>query len=99
MTLSKLFFTCLVGYALAGCGAGPTPRLMDLVGEDAFANSGLPPENDEWRQMAKIGLVVHSDASAQKVAPAILSGYLETLTRRTEEFLRQRCHFQEIVPV
>ena len=103
MALSKLLFTCLLSYTLAGCGAGPTPRLMNLVGEDAFAYRGLPPElspeNDEWMQVSNIGLVVHSDATGTNAAPPILSGYLETLGRRTEEFLKQRCSFGEILPV
>jgi hypothetical protein len=99
MILSKIFFTCLLGYILAGCGEGPTPRLMDLVGKDAFGHRGLPPKNDEWSQVPKIGLVVHSDARGQYAAPAIIAPYLETLTRRTEKFLRERCSFQEIVPV
>jgi hypothetical protein len=73
--------------------------MIDLVGEDAFAHRGRPPGNDEWRTQSTIGLVVHSDATGQNAGPAILSEYLETLTRRTEEFLRQRCAFQKIVTV
>ncbi|MEJ2230438.1 MAG: hypothetical protein P8X46_04565 [Nitrospirales bacterium] len=99
MTLLKIFFTCFVGSILAGCGAGPTPRLMDLVGEEAFTHGGLSPKNDEWRQVPKIVLVVHADATAKHAAPAIHPEYLETLTRRTEKFLRQRCSFQEILIV
>jgi len=94
MTLSSILVTCLLGYALAGCGAGPPPRMLNLVGEDAFSG---PSGNDEWWQMSNIGLVVHSDATAQNAAPAITPQYLETLSRRTEEFLRQRCSFQDIV--
>jgi len=93
MTLPKIGFMCLLGYILSGCGGGPPHRLIDLVGEDAMS----PLANDEWWQVSKIGLVVHSDATAQNAAPAIRSEYLETLTRRTEEFLRQRCSFHEIV--
>lgn len=99
MDLSKILFTCLLSYTLAGCGAGPTPRLIDLVGEEAFVDRELLPVNDEWMQMSSIGLVVHSDATGTNAAPPILSGYLETLARRTEEFLRQRCSFREILPV
>jgi hypothetical protein len=103
MALSKILFTCLLSYILAGCGVGPTPRLMNLVGEDAFAYRGLPPElspeNDEWMQVSNIGLVVHSDATGTNAAPPIVFRYLETLARRTEEFLRHRCSFQEILPV
>jgi len=97
MNLSTIVFTCLLSYLLAGCGTGPTPRLIELVGEDAFAHGELLPGNDEYWQVAKIGLVVYADATAQDAAPAITSEYLETLTRRTEKFLRQRCAFQEIV--
>ena len=99
MTLSKVLLTCLLGYSLAGCGTAPTPRLIDLVGEDAFADRGLPLENDEWRKVPKIGLVLHSDATAQNAAPTIHSKYLETLTRRTEEYLRQRCSFHEVLTI
>lgn len=99
MTLSKIWSTCLLGYVLAGCGAGPTPRLVDFVGEDALAQTELSSENDRWMQVSNIGLVVASDATAPNAAPAIISMYLGTLTRRTESFLRQRCSFQEIVPV
>lgn len=99
ITLSKVLFTCLLGYTLTGCVGGPPPRLMDLVGEEAFTHGGLSPKNDEWRQVPKIGLMVHADATAQHAAPAIHPEYLETLTRRTEKFLRQRCSFQEILTV
>ena len=92
-----------MGCTLAGCGAGPTPRLIDLVGEEAFAHRVTPskapefPGNDEWRHISKIGLVVHSDATGQNAAPAIISGHLETLARRTEKFLRERCSFLEVL--
>ena len=94
MTLSTILVTCLLGYALAGCGAGPPPRMLDLVGEDAFSE---PSGNDEWWQVSHIGLVVHSDVTAQNAAPAITAEYLETLSHRTEEFLKQRCSFHEIL--
>ena len=84
---------------LVGYGAGSTPRMNDLVGKDAFPSRGPLPEDHEWKSASTIGLMVHSDATAPNAAPAIMSGYLETLTRRTEEFLRQRCAFQEIVTV
>ena len=99
MTLSKIFFTCLLGYILAGCGKGPTPRLIDLVGKEAFEYKDPHSEKGVWIGVPKIGLMVHSDATAQNAAPAILSKYLEMLTRRTEEFLRQRCSLQEVVTV
>lgn len=87
---------CFCWPALAGCGAGPTPRLMDLVGGEPFGDRGYSVTTDEWMLVPKIALVVHADATARNAAPAIISEYLETLTRRTEEFLRQRCSFQEI---
>ena len=94
MTLSTILVTCLLGYALAGCGAGPQSRMVDLVGEDAFSG---PSGNNEWWHVSNIGLVVHSDATAQNAAPAITAEYLETLYRRTEKFLKQRCSFHEIL--
>lgn len=99
MSPSTLLFMCVLVFTLAGCGAGPTPRLIDLVGKDAFEYKGPPPEKGEWMGAPRIGLVVHADDTAQNAAPAIISKYLETLTRRTEKFLRQRCSFQDIVTV
>ncbi len=99
MILVKIWVTCLLTAILVGCGAGSTPRMIDLVGKDAFPSRDLLSEDNEWKVASKIGLMVHSDATAPNAAPAIMSGYLETLTRRTEEFLRQRCKFQEIVTV
>lgn len=94
---------CLLSFIVAGCEAGPTPRLIELVGEEAFAPGVMirskAPESSakaEWMGVTNIGLVVHSDATAQNAAPAILSQYLETLARRTEEFLRQHCAFQDM---
>lgn len=97
MISPKIVFTCLLVSILTGCGGGPPPRLIELVGEDAFPRKERSPAKDEWWQVSTIALVVHSDATAQNAAPAIISEYLETLTRRTEEFLRQRCSFHEIV--
>lgn len=97
MTLSKVVVTCLVSGILSGCGGGSTPRLIDLVGEEAFSHKELSPAKDKGWPLSKVGLVVHSDDTAQNAAPAIISEHLETLTRRTEEFLRQRCSFREIV--
>lgn len=99
MTLSIIMFASVLAFTLAECGAGPTPRLIDLVGKEAFEYWEVPSKNGELTGLPNIGLVVHSDATGQNAAPAIISEYLETLTRRTEEFLRQRCLFQEIVPV
>lgn len=99
MTLSKLLCLCVLAFTLLGCGAGPTPRLIHLVGKEAFESQELSSKNGEWLRVPTIGLVVHADDTAQNSAPAIISRYLETLTRRTETFLRQRCAFQDIVTV
>ncbi len=100
MTLSTIILvTCFLVPMLAGCGAGSTPRLIDLVGKEAFESQEFSPKNGEWPRIPTIGLVVHADATAQNAAPVIIAEYLETLTRRTEDFLRQRCSFQTIVPV
>ncbi|HNP60535.1 MAG TPA: hypothetical protein PKM72_06820 [Nitrospirales bacterium] len=99
MILVRIWFICLVTSILVGCGSGPPPRMIDLLGEDAFAHGERPFQNNEWRQQSRIGLVVYSDATGQNAAPAIISEYLEILTRRTEKFLKQQCVFHEIVVV
>jgi hypothetical protein len=95
----KFFFLCFFGYILTGCGGGPTPRLSDLVGKDAFPSREIRSENLEWMQVPKIALMVHSDAEGEHAVSEIRSEYLQTLTRRTEEFLRQHCSFQEILTI
>ncbi len=95
-----IYFIIVLGFLssiLAGCGGGLTPRLPDLVGQDTRSSGELRTENTEWVQASKIGLVVHSDASAPDAAPPILPVYLDTLTRRAQKFLGEHCPFQEIV--
>ncbi len=99
MNLYKILFLWLLSDILTGCGGGPTPRLWVIVGKDAFPSREPLSENNEWKGAPKIGLMVHSDATAPNAAPAIHAKYLQTLTRRTEEFLRQRCSFEEILTV
>ena len=99
MILFTLFFVGLSILVLAGCGADPTPRLVDLVGPEAVEPKGPLPQPEEWTRASKIGLMVYSDATAQGAAPALSPEYLETLTRRTENFLKQRCAFQEVLNV
>jgi len=94
--LKILFLGTLLG-VIAGCGASPTSRMMDLVGPGSFENQGSPSQNREWTRLSKIGLVVHSDDTGLNAAPPISANYLETLTRRTEEFLKQHCPFQAIL--
>ncbi|MDR4493717.1 MAG: hypothetical protein AB7P17_08980 [Nitrospirales bacterium] len=83
----------------AGCGSGPAPRMMSLVGQEAFDNRSPTFQDREWTRLSRIGLVVHSDDTGSGAAPAITESYLETLTRRTEEFLKQQCAFQDILTV
>ena len=99
MTPSKILFFCVLSYILTGCGGDPTPRLLALVGKEAVPSRDLPSGNVEGIRASKIGLMVHSDASAPNAAPAIIPDYLQTLARRTEKFLKQRCSFQEILTV
>lgn len=98
MVLSIIVFICLSAVTFGGCGAGPTPRLADLVGKEAYEFEGSPSTESEWIGVANIGLIVHTDDTAQNAAPPINFTYLETLTRRTGNFLRQHCSFQDIVP-
>lgn len=99
MILIKIWCTCLMTAIFMGCGAGSTPRMIDLVGKEAFESQELSDKNGEWPRVPTIGLVVHADDTAQNAAPVIINEYLETLTRRTKEFLRQRCSFQSIVTI
>ena len=99
MILIKIWCTCLMTAILVGCGASSTPRMIDLVGKEAFESQELSDKNGEWPRVPTIGLVVHADDTAQNAAPVIINEYLETLTRRTKEFLRQRCSFQSIVTI
>ncbi len=92
-------FMCVLISLMAGCGDGSTPRLMDLLGQEAFASQELSRKNGEWPRVSTIGLIVHADATGGDAAPVIIAEYLETLTRRTEEFLRHRCSFQNIMTV
>ena len=71
MILVKIWVTCLLTAILVGCGAGSTPRMIDLVGKDAFPSRDLLSEDNEWKVASKIGLMVHSDATAPTAAPAI----------------------------
>lgn len=43
--------------------------------------------------------MVHSDTTGPGAAPAISLAFLETLSRRTEEFLTQHCLVSSVVPI
>lgn len=84
---------------VAGCGGGPPPRMASLIGQETFQSPDPASRNHEWASLSTIGLVVHSDETGPGAAPAITNHYLETLTRRTEKFLKQHCLFQDILTV
>ncbi|MGD9852585.1 MAG: hypothetical protein AB7T38_15100 [Nitrospirales bacterium] len=94
-----IFFLGYLVVLVAGCGAGPPPRMASLIGQEAFQNPGPASQSREWTRLSKVGLVVYSDEAGPDAAPAISGHYLETLTRRTEEFLKQHCPFQVILSV
>ncbi len=79
-----------------GCGEGPHPRLSTIFG--AQASQQLQPDPG-WPQLERVGLVVHSDTTGPGAAPSISQPFLETLGRRSEEFLVQRCVVSSVVPI
>ena len=81
---------------LVGCGEGPHPRLSALFGTQLSYHQQPDPV---WPQLQRIGLVVHSDATGVGAAPSISQTFLETLNRRTEKFLTQRCQVSSVVPI
>ena len=90
------FFTAMVAF-VAGCGMGPTPRLVELLEGQPIQDDWSSPENLEWTKASKIGLVLHADDTGENASPAISPTYRETLTRRTEKFLKNACAFREIL--
>ena len=87
------FFLCVI---LVGCVEGPQPRLNALFGTQIYQHQQPDPV---WPQPQRIGLVVHSDTSGPGAAPAISPAFLETLSRRTEEFLTQQCRVSFVARV
>jgi len=75
---------------------GPQPRLNALFGTQIYQRQQPDPV---WPQPQRIGLVVHSDTSGPGAAPAISPAFLETLSRRTEEFLTQQCRVSFVAPI
>jgi len=81
---------------VVGCGDGPHPRLGSLMGTQISQHQ----QSDlVWPQVKRIGLVVHSETTGSGAAPPISGPFLETLGRRTEEFLIQRCLVSTVVPI
>jgi len=91
--VSLWFFLCVI---LVGCVEGPKPRLNALFGTQIYQHQQPDPV---WPQLQQIGLVVHSDTTGPGAAPAISPAFLETLRRRTEEFLTQQCGVSSVVPI
>ncbi len=52
-----------------------------------------------WPALERVGLVVHSDSTGPGAAPSISQTYLETLSRRAEEFVLQHCGVSSVIPV
>ena len=75
-----------------GCSVNPQPRLNDLLGNLVSQSSG-------WPSLERVGLVVHSDSAGPEASLPITQHFLETLGRRSEEFLVQRCKVSSVVPI
>ncbi len=81
---------------MIGCGDGPQLRLNTLLGKHIDLELS---QNSAWPQVKRIGLIVHSDETGPGAAPAISSEFLETLSRRTEQFLIHHCQVGAVVPL
>ena len=92
--LSRLWVFPVLVFVLVGCGDGPHPRLGSLMGTQEYQQP-----HPLWPQLQRIGLVVHSDTTGPGAAPSISLPFLETLSRRTEEFLTRRCGLSSVVPI
>lgn len=91
--VSLWFFLCVV---LVGCVESPHSRLSALFGTQIYHHQQPDPV---WPQPQRIGLVVYSDASGPGAAPTISPAFLETLSRRTKEFLTQQCGVFSVAPI
>ncbi len=79
---------------LFGCADGPHPRLNALLGDQTYRELQL---HSTWPPIERIGLIVHSDATGPGAAQPISSEFLEILSRRTEQFLLQRCQVASVI--
>ena len=96
ISLAKLWVFLFLLLFVGGCVEGPQPRLDSLMGTQIYQNQ---QPNPLWPQIQRIGLMVHSDPTGPGAAPAISPAFLETLRRRTEEFLTKRCMISSVVPI
>jgi len=92
----RLWVFLFLSLFLTGCGEGPHPRLQSLMGAQIDQHQQPHPL---WPQLQRIGLVVHSDTTGPGAASSISQPFLETLSRRTEEFLIRRCRISSVVPI
>ena len=81
---------------VVGCGDGPQLRLNTLLGVQVDPELS---QDSAWPNVERIGLMVHSDETGPGAAPAVSPEFLETLSRRTEQFLIQRCQVDSVVPL
>ncbi len=93
--MARLGVVLIMLLSVVGCGAEPQPRLDLILGASIDHNQGDPL----WSDLQRIGLVVHSDATGPGAAPSISQPFLETLSRRTEQFLTQHCRISSVVPM
>lgn len=91
--VSLWFFLCVI---LVGCVEGPHPRLNALFGKQIYHHQ---QPDLVWPQLQRIGLLVHSDPTGPGAATAISPDFLETLRRRTEEFLIEQCGVSSVIPI
>ena len=96
INLAKLWVFLFLLLLVGGCVEGPQPRLGVLFGSQITQHQ-LP--DPVWPQLQRMGLVVHSDTTGPGAAPAISPAFLETLSRRTEKLLKQRCGVSSVVPI
>ena len=82
--------------SLLGCGDGPQSRWSALIGAPML---GLQQPSPMWPQPQRIGLVVHADTTKIEAAPSISQPFLQTLGRRTEKILHERCRVSSVVPI
>ncbi len=81
---------------IVGCADGPQLRLHTLLGVQIDTELS---RDSAWPNVERIGLMVHSDETGPGAAPAVSSEFLETLSRRTEQFLIQRCQVGSVTPL
>ena len=96
ISLAKLWVFLFLLVLVGGCVEGPQPRLGVLFGSQISQHQ---PPDPVWPQLQRIGLVVHSDPTGPGAAPAISPAFLETLRRRTDEFLTKRCMISSVVHI